>query len=173
MNEYLVAVFPDRITAEEAYTALEAKNLSGFTTILGTGYTSPDEYGLIDPNEEARKRSLTMMAWIAPFGFAGGFVFNSITGLQTFEWAGTLGNQLLGGLLGAIGGAMGGLFVGGGTNLILSSGDSRPYRDRIKAGEYPIIVKADRFKIQQANGILRKFRPDTLKLYDRPLQANP
>lgn len=168
--EYLVTVFADRISAEAAYTALEAQGLSGFATILGGGYTTPDEYGLIDPHEETRKRALTMMAWITPFGFAGGFVFNSITGLQTFEWAGVLGNQIIGGVLGAIGGAMGGLFVSGGTSLILGSGDMRPYRDRIKAGEYPIVVKADRFKIQQANAIMRKFRPESVKAYERPLQ---
>lgn len=168
--EYLVTVFADRISAEAAYTALEDKGLSGFATILGGGYTTPDEYGLVDPHEETRKRALTMMSWIAPFGFAGGVVFNSITGLQTFGWAGVLGNQIIGGVLGAIGGAMGGLLVSGGTSLILGSGDMRPYRDRIKAGEYPIVFKADRFKIQQANAIMRKFRPESVKAYERPLQ---
>jgi hypothetical protein len=168
--EYLVTVFADRISAEAAYTALEDKGLSGFATILGGGYTTPDEYGLVDPHEETRKRALTMVSWIAPFGFAGGVVFNSITGLQTFEWAGVLGNQIIGGVLGAIGGAMGGLLVSGGTSLILGSGDMRPYRDRIKAGEYPIVFKADRFKIQQANAIMRKFRPESVKAYERPLQ---
>jgi len=167
---YLVIVFADRIAAEEAYTALEDKGLSKFATILGGGYTTPDEYGLVDPNEETRQRALNMVTWIVPFGFAGGFVFNAITGLQTFGWAGVLGNQILGGLLGAIGGAMGALFVSGGTSLILGSGDMRPYRDRIKAGEYPIVVKADRFKIQQANAIVRKFRPESVKAYERPLQ---
>ena len=44
---YLVAVLSDRIQAEAAYTALEAKGLpmTGIT-ILGRGYKSADEYGL-------------------------------------------------------------------------------------------------------------------------------
>ncbi|GEM_PF-4957964 len=48
-----------------------------------------------------------MASWLVPFGFAAGYTFSLITGLDTFAWAGTIGNRVIGGLLGAISGAMG------------------------------------------------------------------
>lgn len=52
---YLVAVLSDRIQAEAADLALEKEGING--TILGRGYKSADEFGLIDPKEEAKKTS--------------------------------------------------------------------------------------------------------------------
>lgn len=105
---YLIAVLSDRIKAEAAYTALEKAGIStGQLTILGKGYKSADEFGLIDPNEQAKKRAILMAYWLVPFGFVAGYLFNLITGLDTFDWAGNPGNHILGGLAGAIGGAMG------------------------------------------------------------------
>ncbi len=51
---YLVAVLQNRTKAEEAYAALEKEGLpaSGQIDILGNGYKSADEYGLIDLNSE-------------------------------------------------------------------------------------------------------------------------
>ncbi|MEB3337712.1 MAG: hypothetical protein VKJ46_09635, partial [Leptolyngbyaceae bacterium] len=99
---YLVAVLPDRIQAEAAYSALEKEGLPmDKVAILGKGYKSADEYGLIDPNEEARKNATMMATWLVPFGFAAGFTFSLITNLQTFAWAGEIGNHVIGGLLGA------------------------------------------------------------------------
>jgi hypothetical protein len=47
---YLVAVLPDRTQAEAAYSALEKEGLpNDGINILGDGYQSADEYGLIDP----------------------------------------------------------------------------------------------------------------------------
>ena len=96
---YLIAVFRDRIRAEEAYFKLESMNFAmGNVTILGKGYQSVDEYGLRDPQEEAWGRVKRMATWLVPFGFVAGVIFDTITGLQTFAWTGTLGNQILGGL---------------------------------------------------------------------------
>jgi len=86
-------------------------------TILGRGYKSADEFGLIDPFQQAKKRATLMAFWLIPFGFAGGYLFNLITGLHTFDWAGEPGNHIVGGIAGAIGGAMGSIFVGGGVGL--------------------------------------------------------
>ena len=53
---YLVAVLSDRIKAEEVYTALEKASITmDKVDILGPGFKSADEYGLIDPNEQAWK----------------------------------------------------------------------------------------------------------------------
>lgn len=107
---YLVAVLPDRIQAEAAYLALEKEGIPiDKVTILGRGYKSADEFGLIDPNEQAKKQSRLLSFWLVPFGFVAGVTFNFLTDLDTFAWAGVVGNRLIGGLLGAGAGACGAL----------------------------------------------------------------
>ncbi|MEL6488594.1 MAG: hypothetical protein AAFV85_01600 [Cyanobacteria bacterium J06634_6] len=163
---YLIAVLGDRIKAEEAYSALEdARITMKNVDILGPGFKSADEYGLIDPKEEAWKQVKRMATWIMPFGFVGGFAFNAITGLDTFPWAGTLGNQIIGGILGAGAGAMGSFFIGGGTGM---SGDVVSYRNRLNAGKYLIVVKGSDGLIAQASRIIRTFRPENIQGYAEP-----
>jgi hypothetical protein len=166
---YLVAVLPDRIQAEAAYVALEKEGLpTPQVAILGKGYKSADEYGLIDPNEQARKQARLMATWLVPFGFAAGFTFSWITGLDTFAWAGQLGNHIIGGLLGAVSGAMGSFFVGGGVGLIFGGGDALPYRNRLNAGKYLIVVKGSETLTRQATRILRQFEPENIQGYADP-----
>lgn len=166
---YLVAVLSDRIKAEEAYSALEATNFSmGRVAILGKGYQSADEYGLIDPANQAWKQIRQMMIWLIPFGFIAGFSFNAITGLDTFPWAGTVGNRVLGGLLGAGSGAMGAFFVGGGVGAAVGSGDALSYRNRLNAGKYLLVVKGSDAEIRQATPIVRQSRPENIQGYQAP-----
>lgn len=163
---YLIAVLSDRIVAEEAYTALEKSDIPrSQLSILGKGYKTADEFGLIDPNQQAKKRALLMASWLVPFGFAGGYLFNLITGLDTLDWAGEPGNHIVGGLLGAIGGAMGSLFVGGGVGLTLGSGDALPYRNRLNAGKYLIVVQGTESLKKKATQILRQFDPENIQGY--------
>jgi len=163
---YLVAVLQDRIQAEEAYCTLERQGLPmNQITILGRGYKSADEFGLIDPNEQAGKQAKLMSYWLVPFGFFAGFTFNFITGLNTFPWAGEFGNHLIGGILGAASGALGSFFVGGGVGLISGGGDALPYRNRLKAGKYLIVVQGSGGVTQQATQILRQFEPENLQGY--------
>ena len=163
---YLVAVLSDRIQAETAYSALEAAGLPmDKISILGRGYKSADEYGLIDPNEEASKLSKLMSFWLVPFGFVAGFSFNLITHLQTFAWAGEVGNHIIGGLLGAVGGAMGSFFIGGGVGLAVGGGDALPYRNRLNAGKYLVVVKGSEGLTRQATAILRPLEPENLQGY--------
>ncbi|MBD1895341.1 hypothetical protein [Coleofasciculus sp. FACHB-129] len=163
---YLVAVLADRIQAEAAYSALEKEGLPmNKVSILGRGYKSADEFGLIDPNEQAKKQSKLMAYWLIPFGFFAGIAFNITTGLDTFAWAGPIGNYLIAGLLGAASGAMGSVFVGGGVGLALGSGDALPYRNRLNAGKYLIVVKASETITRQATRILRQFEPENIQGY--------
>ncbi|WP_008317451.1 hypothetical protein [Leptolyngbya sp. PCC 6406] len=163
---YLVAVLSDRIQAEAAYSALEAESFAMETVaILGKGYKSADEYGLNDPADEAWKQVRRMLVWLVPFGFVAGLSFNAITGLDTFPWAGTLGNQVIGGLLGAGSGAMGAFFVGGGVGLASGSGDALSYRNRLSAGKYLVVVQGTEAQIRQATPIVRRFRPENLQGY--------
>lgn len=163
---YLIAVLADRIEAEEAAVALEKAGIpQSQVTILGRGYKSADEFGLIDPFQQAKKRATLMAFWLIPFGFAGGYLFNLITGLHTFDWAGEPGNHIVGGIAGAIGGAMGSIFVGGGVGLSSGSGDALPYRNRLGAGKYIIIVQGSENLKNQATLILRQFNPENLQGY--------
>lgn len=166
---YLVAVLSDRIKAEEAYSALEKEGLPmDKISILGRGYKSADEYGLIDPNETARKQVRLMASWLVPFGFLGGAAFNVITGLDTFAWAGEIGSPLIAGILGGLSGLLGSVFVGGGVGLVVGGGDALPYRNRLNAGKYLIVVNGSDTLIRQATRSLRAFDPESLQGYAEP-----
>lgn len=163
---YLIAVLPDRIKAEEAYTALEKAGMSqSQIAILGRGYQTADEFGLIDPAQQAKKQAIFMAYWLIPFGFVGGYLFNFITGLDTLDWAGEPGNHIVGGVLGAIGGAMGSFFVGGGIGLTTGSGDALPYRNSLDAGKYLVVAKGSEGLLETATPILRRFAPENLQGY--------
>ncbi|GAB1541514.1 hypothetical protein NUACC21_41850 [Scytonema sp. NUACC21] len=160
---YLVAVLPDRIQAEAAFVALEKEDIKA--TILGKGYKSADEFGLIDPNEQARKQAIFMAYWLVPFGFFAGTCFSVITGLDTFAWAGEIGNHVVGGLSGAVAGAMGSVFVGGGAGLVFGSGDALPYRNRLNAGKYLVVVQGSESLTRQATRVLRPLKPENIQGY--------
>ncbi len=163
---YLVAVLADRVQAEAAYSALEKEGLpSDKVAILGKGYKSADEFGLIDPSSQARKQSTGLALWLTPFGFVAGYVFNVLSGLNTFPWAGGFGNHLIGGLLGAASGAFGSFVVGSGVGLTSGSGDALPYRNRLNAGKYLLVVKGSANLTDQARRVLRQFEPENLQGY--------
>ncbi|HBB30995.1 MAG TPA: hypothetical protein DDZ80_13685 [Cyanobacteria bacterium UBA8803] len=163
---YLIAVLKNRIEAEAAYTALEKEDLPmAQISILGKGYQSADEFGLIDPNLQAIKQMKQLAYWLIPFGFASGYAFNVLTAIDLFHWAGSLGNHIIGGVFGAIAAAMGSFFVGGGAGLAFGSGDALPYRNRLNEGKYLIAVKGSDSLLKQAKRILKQFEPETLQGY--------
>ena len=165
-NNYLIAILPDRIKAEAAYTALEKAGIpQSQMAILGRGYKTADEFGFLDPNQQAKKGFIRMAIWLVPFGFIAGYTFDVITALDTFSWAGEPGNHIVGGLLGAMGGAMGSFFVGGSTGLTFGSGDDLPYRNRLNAGKYLVVVQGiEQFKAESVR-ILESFNPESLQNY--------
>jgi hypothetical protein len=161
---YLVAVLSDRIQAEAAYTALEKEGLpTNQINILGRGYKSADEYGLINPGIQARK-GIMGLSWLVPFGFIAGYAFNVLTGIELIP-IGSFSNHFLGGIFGALAGAMGSYFTGGAIGLTVGSGDALPYRNRLSAGKYLIIVKGTEDLTSRATLILRQFNPENLQGY--------
>ncbi len=163
---YLVAVLSDRIQAEAAYSALEKEGLPlDKVTILGKGYKSADEFGLIDPNEQALKQVKLMATWLVPFGFLAGVGFSLSTNLNTFAWAGEIGNHVIGGILGAGSGLLGSIFAGGGTGLVFGGGDALPYRNRLNAGKYLVVVKGSETLTRKATSIIRQFDPENIQGY--------
>ena len=162
---YLVAVLPDRTKAEAAYTALKAKIPAEQIAILGQGYTTPEEFGMLDPQATLKARSRTMAFWLIPFGFVAGFVFNLQTGIEILSWAGAWGNHIIGGVFGAIAGAMGSFFVGGGVLNLGKKTEQTPYRDRLKEGKYLVAVKGSASLKNQATEIIRQFEPEDLQSF--------
>jgi hypothetical protein len=166
---YLIAVLPDRNRVEAAYTTLEKAGIpTEQISILGRGYKSADEFGLINPNQQAKKQASTLAYWLIPFGFIAGYAFNTLTGIEIFSWAGGIGNHIIGGLLGAASGALGSFLVGGGVGLSVGSGDALPYRNRLNAGKYLIVVKGTASLTNQATPILRQFEPENIQGYVEP-----
>ena len=167
MINYLIAVLPDRIKAEEAYTALEKEGIpTQQCSILGKGYKTADEFDFLNPDAQARKNAIRMAYWLIPFGFFGGYVFNLITGLHNLDWAGDPGNHIVGGILGAIGGAMGSVFIGGGVGWAMDTGsDTVPYRDYLAANKYLVLVEDVAGLGDRAVAILRTQSPETLQSY--------
>ncbi len=167
---YLVAVLPSRIQVEAAYTALEDADLPmDQISILGAGYQSADEFGLIEPNQEARKQSSGLSYWLIPFGFLAGYAFNLLSGIEILGGIGAIANHILGGLLGAASGALGALFVGGAVGWTVGSGDALAYRNRLNAGKYLIIAKGTDALVRQATQVLRQFEPENIQGYNAPV----
>ncbi|MCU0569550.1 MAG: hypothetical protein MUF49_23610 [Oculatellaceae cyanobacterium Prado106] len=166
MGNYVIAVLPDRIQAEEAYSGLEKESVPlSQVSIVGRGYKSADEFGFIDPKQPAKKQALLMSYWLVPFGFVAGVAFSLSTQYELFQWAGTIGNHIIGGLLGAIAGAMGSFFVGGGVGLSVGSGDALPYRNRLQEGKYLVIVEGASSLTNKATRILRQYNPESVQGY--------
>ncbi len=166
---YLIAVFEDRLRAEAAYSGLERGGIPmEWVSILGRGYQSADEFGLIDPEIPARRQMTLMAFWLVPFGFVAGVAFSILSGLETFAWAGLWGNHIIGGFLGAGAAAMGSFTVGGGIGLLLGGGDALTYRNRLEAGKYLVVVQGSTATTQLSTRILRQFSPEQLQGYSEP-----
>ncbi len=167
---YLIAVLTDRSQAEAAYSALEQEGLpNDGINILGEGYQSADEYGLIDPNVEAKKEIKRELFWLVSFGFVAGFAFNWLTSIEIISNSAPIIDHILGGIFGAGAGALGAYFSGGAVGLTIGSGDALPYRNRLNAGKYLIIIKGTSELIDRATRILRQFEPENIQGYREPI----
>lgn len=126
---YFVSVWADRIEVETAYSALESAGCPlSQVSILGRGYKTADEFGLIDPNEEARKQIRLMGTWLVPFGFGAGVTFS--------------------------------------VGIAFGSGDALPYRNRLNAGQYLLVVQGNETLIRQAQRVIRPLNPESVKTYE-------
>lgn len=166
LMNYLVAVLQDRIQVEAAYSALEKAGLpTSQVNILGDGYLSADEFGMIDPDKQNRKQSTRLFWWLVPFGFFAGYAFNYLTEIEIFPQFARFGNEFLAGILGAIAGALGASLIGGGTGITVGSGDALPYRNRLNAGKYLIVVTGNQDLTSEATRVLREFEPENIQGY--------
>jgi hypothetical protein len=163
---YLVAVLSEQTQVEAAQSALENANLpKEKISILGRGYESADEFGLINPDRQASHRVKRLLYWLIPFGFVAGYAFNILTGIQIFSLNDPIANHFVGGIFGAVAGALGALVTGGAIGWTVGSGDALTYRNRLNAGKYLIIVKGTDELLLQATQILRQFDPENIQGY--------
>lgn len=168
-THYLIAVLSDRMQAEAVYRSLKSADLPiEEVSILGKGYRSADDYGLINPDEEAEKQSQNLRPWLLPFGFASGFAFNWLTGIEISSLVGEFGNHFLGGLLGLGAGAIGAAMTGRLTGWTVASGDAIAYRNRLNAGKYVVIATGTGKFVREATRLLRPFEPENLQGYVGP-----
>ncbi|TVQ49561.1 MAG: hypothetical protein EA365_00345 [Gloeocapsa sp. DLM2.Bin57] len=161
---YLIAVFANRIKAEEAYTALEKVGFSADQVkIVGKGYLDLEQLPLFNSLQKGKTRAIQMAYWLVPFGFAAGYLFNSLTKIYLFDWTSELGNHLVGGVFGAIAGAMGSIFVGGGVGLSDQNEETTFYNNQLKLGKYLVVIVDTSSPISnQARQILVSCQPDSL-----------
>lgn len=166
---YLVTVLDNKQQAEAAYSTLQKDGIpTEKVTILGEGYQSADEFGLIDPNRQASKGAKKLAYWLIPFGFVAGYAFNVLTGIQLFSFTNPITEHIIGGILGAASGLLGATIVGGGVGLTTGSGDALTYRNRLNAGKYIIVTKGTDSLILQATRLLRQFEPEYIQGYEEP-----
>jgi hypothetical protein len=169
---YLIAVLSSRTQAEAAYFALTQEGLpNDQIDVLGNGYKSADEYGLLDPNQQARRGAKRLVYLLIPFGFAAGYTFNFLTEIQILP-APPVVSHIIGGVLGAAAGTLGAYLIGGGVGLTAGSTDALPYRNRLNRGKYLIIVKGTEELTDQATQILWQFEPENLQGYTEPASAD-
>ena len=170
---YLMAVLANKQQAEQAYSELKQDGISPKKiTILGKGYQSADEFGLSDPNQQARKGVKKLAYWLVPFGFVAGYVFNVLTGIELFSFTNSFAEHIIGGVLGAASALLGAFIIGGGVGLTVGSGDALTYRNRLNNGQYIIVVKGSDNLIRQSTKILRGFEPEYIQGYEEPEPVN-
>ena len=166
---YLVTVLADKQQVEEACTTLKQDGVPSKTlTILGQGYQSADEFGLVAPNYQANKRAKKLAYMLVPFGFAAGYIFNVLTGIQLFSFTNPIMEHIIGGILGALSGFLGAIIVCGGVCFI-SNRDALTYRNRFNAGKYILVIKGQDNLIRQATRLLRQFEPEYIQGYEEPV----
>ena len=169
---YLVTVLANKQQAQEAYSVLSQDGIpTEKITILGEGYQSADDFGLIDPNQQASKRAKKLAYMLVPFGFVAGYAFNVLTGIELFSFTNSITEHIIGGVLGAASGLLGAVFVGGGVGLTVGSGDALTYRNRLNAGRYIIVTQGTDSVIRQATKLLRQFEPEFIQGYTEPVNS--
>lgn len=169
MANYLVATLPDRIQAEKAYITLEKADLPAQQlSIYGRGFRSAADCEAFDPTQRTRRAIKRMMVWVLPFGFFGGFTFNTITQLTLVSPGHTWADSLLGGVLGSIAGGMGAFAANGGLKL-LQGPDAVPFVQRLQSGQYLVVVKGSDSLVRQANRALRPLKlEEGLQMFEGP-----
>ncbi|MGB3638381.1 MAG: hypothetical protein WBA39_12525 [Rivularia sp. (in: cyanobacteria)] len=154
---YLIAVYPNKVEALSARTALEKASLpSEQISILGEGFKTTDEYGLIKPERQAKNHVKILAYWLIPMGFACGYAFNLLANIEIIPVNGVL-NQVIGGLLGAAFPLLFAFTVGRSVKSTVVNQDAWLYRSRLNAGKYLIVFHGTDELVNIATSTLHYF----------------
>ena len=110
---------------------------------VGAGGLEPETVVELNPALQRQARQRQMATWLLPFGFGAGMLFTFITNLDTFAFAGPLGQPVIGGLLGLGSGWMGSYAAAA---SVTSDRDDqiRTVRNRLNEGQCVLLVDAIR-----------------------------
>ena len=158
---YLIAVYANKAEALSARAALENESLpSEQISIVGEGFKSTADYGLIKPEGQA-KNNLHLVYSLVPIGFACGYAFSLLINIEIIP-PGDVLNQVIGGLLGATFGFLFAFAVDNSFGVTLSNDDSWLYRDRLNAGKYLIVVRGTDELVKKATNRLHSFEVENI-----------
>lgn len=108
---------------------------------VGAGGLDPKTVVELNPALQRQARQKSMATWLLPFGFGAGLLFTFITNLDTFAFAGPVGQPLIGGLLGLGSGWMGSYAAA--SSVTPEGGDQvRTVRNRLDEGKCILLVDA-------------------------------
>ena len=157
---YLIAVYPNRLQALSAFTALEKESLPNEQiSILGEGYKIVDDYGIIQPNLQSEDNVKRLSYWLVPLGFVAGctlFFFTNIeiiTASNSIDW-------IIGGLLGAIFGLLVAFVIASNIEPVVENEDAWLYQKSLNSGKYLIFVHGTEELIKKATIILHSFETE-------------
>ena len=110
---------------------------------VGAGGIEPETVVELNPALQRQARQRQMATWLLPFGFGAGMLFTFITNLDTFAFAGPVGQPVIGGLLGLGSGWMGSYAAAA---SVTSDRDDqiRTVRNRLSEGQCVLLVDAIR-----------------------------
>ena len=103
-----------------------------------------DDVKLLNPKIARKNRQNTMALWLMPFGFIAGITFSGMTNLHTFSefgfnFLGSFGEVLIGGLLGMGSGWIGSFFAASSVNPYKK--DIESLRKRHEQGKWLLVLK--------------------------------
>ena len=110
---------------------------------VGAGLIDPLSLNLLNPALDRQQRQRSMARWLLPFGFAAGVMFTFITNLDTFGFAGPIGQPLIGGLLGLGSGWMGS-YAAAASVSGPADDQIRTVRNRLEEGLFALLVECPR-----------------------------
>nr|AUG32810.1 hypothetical protein PLO_838 [Paulinella longichromatophora] len=127
---------------------------------IGIGEMDINQIELLSPDLKRRKRQNQMALWLMPFGFFAGVTFTYIADLNTFSFAGSLGEHFIGGCLGLGSGLMGSFAAA--ASVSSDNDDSiRIVRNRLQEGSWLLLIETTN-GVEIPWPLLQKSRPQAL-----------
>lgn len=151
-----IVALPDEASAFGAYRLLQYHGISPENlAIVGRGYSSPDNVGLVEPMQIAMRKSRRIGTIASTIGTAIGFVLFLICYLAlTMPLDATLillipAATIMGGFLGAVLGALLAFFGEGSTAGI--------YRHHLRKGHYLLMIEGTEKLVRNAQAVLTQY----------------